>query len=178
MLSGYNPEPVREQDSQLLGRLPPVLHRLGPLLPDSRKCKIYNFSSAISDVNTSCSWLPCGAGVDSHPRYFARLPMAYRSMILSASESARIFSRLRTTWGLKVPSRSRGVLMATSPIEVCTCLLMWPWRRLLNSRSPPSKWLSIPPSRALLSRFSNSGTNTPSLPERGTPAFNCSWHSI
>lgn len=25
MLSGYDPEPVREQDSQLLGRLPPVL---------------------------------------------------------------------------------------------------------------------------------------------------------
>lgn len=44
MLSGYDPEPVREQDSQLLGRLPPVLHRLGPLLPDSRKCKIYKFS--------------------------------------------------------------------------------------------------------------------------------------
>ena len=43
MLSGYDPEPVREQDSQLLGRLPPVLHRLGPLLPDSRKCKIYKF---------------------------------------------------------------------------------------------------------------------------------------
>ena len=102
------------------------------------------------------------------------LPMAYRPMILSASESARIFSRLRTTWGSKVPSRSRGVFMVTSPIEVCTCLLMWPLRRLPHSRSPLSRWLSISPSRALLSRFSNSGANTPSLPERGTPAFNCS----
>ena len=42
-LSGYNPEPVWEQDRQLLGCLFPVLHRLGPLLPDSRKCKIDKF---------------------------------------------------------------------------------------------------------------------------------------
>ena len=43
--------------------------------------------------------------------------------ILSASESARIFSRLRTTWGSKVPSRSRGVwlfLLLTS-IPACSC---------------------------------------------------------
>lgn len=40
MMSGQDPEPVREQDGQLLGRLSPVLHRLGPLSPDSRKCEI------------------------------------------------------------------------------------------------------------------------------------------
>ena len=40
MMSGQDPEPVREQDGQLLGCLSPVLHRLGPLLPDSRKCEI------------------------------------------------------------------------------------------------------------------------------------------
>lgn len=43
MLSGQDPEPVREQDGQLLGRLAPVLHRLCPLLPYSRKCKIDKF---------------------------------------------------------------------------------------------------------------------------------------
>ena len=43
MLSGQDPEPVREQDGQLLGRLSPVLHRLCPFLPDSRKCKIDKF---------------------------------------------------------------------------------------------------------------------------------------
>ena len=40
MLSGYNPEPIREQDSQLLSGLAPVLDRLRPLLPDSLKCEI------------------------------------------------------------------------------------------------------------------------------------------
>lgn len=40
MLSGYNPEPIREQDSQLLSGLAPFLDRLRPLLPDSRKCEI------------------------------------------------------------------------------------------------------------------------------------------
>lgn len=39
-MSGQDPEPVREQDGQLLDRLSPVLHRLGPLSPDSRKCEI------------------------------------------------------------------------------------------------------------------------------------------
>lgn len=43
MLSGQDPEPVREHDGQLLGRLSPVLHRLRPFLPDSRKCKIDKF---------------------------------------------------------------------------------------------------------------------------------------
>lgn len=43
MLSGQDSEPVREQDGQLLGRLAPVLHRLRPLLPYSRKCKIDKF---------------------------------------------------------------------------------------------------------------------------------------
>ena len=45
MLSGQYPEPVREQDGQLLGRLSPVLHWLPPLLPDSRKCEIPIFPS-------------------------------------------------------------------------------------------------------------------------------------
>ena len=67
------------------------------------------------------------------------LPMAYRPMILSASESARIFSRLRTTWGSKVPSRSRGVFMVISSIDVCTCLLICPLRRLPISSSTPSR---------------------------------------
>ena len=42
-------------------------------------------------------------------------------MIRSAKEFARIFSRLRTTWESKMPSRSRGGI---SPIDVCTCLLI------------------------------------------------------
>ena len=42
-------------------------------------------------------------------------------MIRSAKEVARIFSRLRTTWESKMPSRSRGGI---SPIDVCTCLLI------------------------------------------------------
>ena len=42
-MSGYDPEPVREQNCQLLGGLAPVLDRLRPLLPDSRKCEIYKF---------------------------------------------------------------------------------------------------------------------------------------
>lgn len=52
-------------------------------------------------------------------------------MIRSAKEFARIFSRLRTTWESKVPSRSRG----GAPIDVCTCLLMCPLWRLPISRS-------------------------------------------
>lgn len=43
ILSGQDPELIREQDGQLLGRLAPVLHRLCPLLPYSRKCKIDKF---------------------------------------------------------------------------------------------------------------------------------------
>lgn len=53
-------------------------------------------------------------------------------MIRSARESARIFSRLRTAWGSKEPSRSRWGI---SPIDVCTCLLMRPLWRLPISRS-------------------------------------------
>lgn len=39
MLSGEDPEPVREQDGQLLGRLSTVLHRL-----------LFNFSIASTSV--------------------------------------------------------------------------------------------------------------------------------
>ena len=41
--SGDDPEPVREEDGQLLCCLTPVLNRLSPFLSDSRKCKINKF---------------------------------------------------------------------------------------------------------------------------------------
>ena len=52
MLSGQYPEPVREQDGQLLGRLSLVLHRLRPLLPDSRGKTEGDWDSAPEEAGT------------------------------------------------------------------------------------------------------------------------------
>lgn len=81
------------------------------------------------------------------------------------------FLTLADNLRINVQLQSRGVFMVTSPIEVCICLLIYPLQRLPNSHSLLFWWLSI----SFPGHFSNSGTNTPSLPpDRSTPAFNFS----
>ena len=147
MLSGYDPEPVREQDSQLLGRLPPVLHRLGPLLPDSRKCKIYKFFQC--DIRCKHA-----------------LVLGYLTeLALIAFHGILCFCRWRTSLWFCPQVNPQG------SFHVCVQLGDWKYR--------PGRavclW-SLLPSRSVhaCSCGRGGGTNTPSLPERGTPAFNCS----
>ena len=64
----------------------------------------------------------------------------------------------------KYPVALTGSVMITSSIEVCTDCSYGHYGSLLNSRSRPSRWLSISPP----GHISNSGANTLSSPDKHT----------